>query len=114
MIVLARTNKLGTFTGTGATPPGGKSTTVLTADLAAECLHDPNHRVRLQIHADFGAGPKWMASSPVWAGTPASVRPTLSWAFDPTHPPLRVYGVLENGAPGETDPPVCGLKLVFN
>lgn len=107
-------NKIGMFWGVGVAPDPGTSKAVLTADMPPAEVTDTTNWVRVQIWADFGAGPKFMSRGLEWHGGPGQTPLKLEWQFDPQRPPLLVYGVLENGTRGNGSPAIAGLKLDFS
>ena len=107
-------NKIGAFWGVGMAPAAGTTKATITGTMPANEITDPSNWVRLEIYADFGAGPKFMAKSADWKGGPGQTAPSLTWQFNLSNPPLLVYGILENGIRGAGSPAICGLGISFS
>lgn len=93
-------NIVETIWGVGRAPDAGTKKAVYVIDMAAAQIADATNYLRLSVYADFGAGPKFMKRGDEWNGHAGQVAPSLTWEFDPAHPPLLVYVVCENGTRG--------------
>lgn len=108
-------NKIGTFVGVGVVPDPGSSRAVFTPSLPATEIADATNYLRMRVEADYGQGYGAVLPPFVdWRGGPGAAQPSVTWQFDPNHPPLLVRGVLENGTAGVGSPAnVSYLDLSF-
>jgi len=118
MQVLTRMFFTGTFTSAAVEPPAGSKSVTFAVDMDhSEIVYPPtdNNRLRLGVEADFGLGFKPMTLSnsgawtALWQSGPGAVAPSVTWAWDPTHPPLAIRAVLENRNQAN-----AGLTVAFN